>query len=83
MQVQTSRHEFNTWVRRTELLSIANGVATIGASSAFFKEGFERRYSGAVRSLISDLYVPVKQVCVVISGEAGIVASRDIQPVAP
>jgi DnaA N-terminal domain len=67
-QVQMSRHEFNTWVRRTSLLSIANGVATIGTPSAFFKEGFENRYTGAVRSLISDLYVPVSQVRVVITG---------------
>ena len=43
MQVQMSRHEFNTWIRRTSLLSIANGVATIGTPSAFFKEGFENR----------------------------------------
>lgn len=68
MQAQMSRHEFNTWVRRTSLLSIANGVATIGAPSAFFKEGFENRYTGAVRNLISDLYVPVSQVRVVITG---------------
>jgi len=71
MQVQMSRHEFNTWVRRTSLLSIANGVATIGAPNAFFKEGFENRYTGVVRSLISDLYVPVSQVRVVITGEPG------------
>jgi len=43
MQMQTSRHEFNTWVRRTVLLSIANGVATVGAPSVFFKQGFEHR----------------------------------------
>ena len=70
MQVQMSRHEFNTWIRRTSLLSIANGVATIGTPSAFFKEGFENRYTGAVRSLISDLYVPVSQVRVVITEES-------------
>src|SRR6266498_5288731 len=68
LQVQMSRHEFNTWVRRTSLLSIANGVATIGTPSAFFKEGFENRYTGAVRGLISDLYAPVGQVRVVITG---------------
>ncbi len=65
-----SRHEFNIWVRRTSLLSIANGVATIGAPGVFFKEGFENRYTGAVRSLISDRYVPVNQVRVVITGES-------------
>jgi hypothetical protein len=68
MQVIESRQEFNTWVRRTSLLSIANGVATVGAPSAFNKEGFERGYLGAVRDLISDLYVPVDQVRVVITG---------------
>src|SRR5262249_27619795 len=68
MQVHLSRHEFNTWVRRTSLLSIANGVATIGTPSVFFKEGFENRYTGATRSLISDLYTPVSQVRVVITG---------------
>jgi DnaA N-terminal domain len=38
MRTQTSRDEFNTWVRRTALLSIANGLATVGARSAFFKK---------------------------------------------
>jgi hypothetical protein len=71
MQVQTSRNEFNTWVRRTSLLSIANGVVTVGAPSAFNKEGFENRYLGAVRDLISDLYIPVDQVRVVITGAGG------------
>jgi chromosomal replication initiator protein len=75
MQVQMSRHEFNTWVRRTSLLSIANGVATIGAPSVFFKEGFENRYIGAVRDLISDLYIPIKQVRVVIIGTGGQLAN--------
>ncbi len=71
MQTQTSRHEFNTWIRRTTLLSIAGGVATVGASNGFFQAGFEHRYSGVVRCLISDLSVPVNQVRVVITGEPG------------
>ncbi len=37
MQVQTSRHEFNTWLRRATLLGIENGTATIGTPSAFLK----------------------------------------------
>jgi len=51
--------------------SIANGVAIVGTPIAFFKEGFEHRYIGAVRNLISDLYIPVKQVRVVIAEESG------------
>src|SRR5689334_24285819 len=55
MQVQTSRHEFNTWLRRATLLGIENGTATIGTPSAFFKEGLENRYIGPLRELISNL----------------------------
>src|SRR3954453_22729260 len=55
MQVQTSRHEFNTWLRRASLQSVENGVATIGAPSAFFKEGLENRYSNPLRDLLSNL----------------------------
>jgi hypothetical protein len=52
MQVQVSRPEFNTWIRRAMLLSIENSVATISAPSAFVKEGLENRYAGALRELI-------------------------------
>jgi chromosomal replication initiator protein len=67
MQVQTSRHEFNTWLRRASLLGIENGTATIGAPSAFFKEGLENRYIGPLRDLISNLAGFPVQVRVVIA----------------
>jgi DnaA-like protein len=53
MQVQLSRHEFNTWVRRTELLAIANGVATIKASNIRAKDAIESRYLAAIRDLLT------------------------------
>lgn len=55
LQVQTSRQEFNTWLRRASLLSIDNGVATIGTPSAFYKEGLESRYSVPLREMLSSL----------------------------
>jgi chromosomal replication initiator protein len=67
MQVQTSRHEFNTWLRRATLLGIENGMATIGTPSAFFKEGLENRYTGPLRELISNLAGFPVQVRVVIA----------------
>src|SRR6185295_15498863 len=67
MQVQTSRHEFNTWLRRATLLGIENGMATIGTPSAFFKEGLENRYIGPLRELISNLAGFSVQVRVVIA----------------
>jgi chromosomal replication initiator protein len=74
MQVQISRHEFNTWLRRATLLSIENGVATIGAPSAFFKEGLENRYIGPLRELISTLVGFPVQVRVVIAAPQPVLA---------
>src|SRR6266511_3742752 len=82
MQVQISRHEFNTWLRRATLLSIENGVATIGAPSAFFKEGLENRYIGPLRELIGNLVGFPVQVRVVIAAPQyvpaeGVLSSRE------
>ena len=55
MQVQTSRQEFNTWLRVASLLSIENSMATVGVPSTFYKEGLENRYIGPLRELLSDL----------------------------
>jgi chromosomal replication initiator protein len=83
MQVQTSRHEFNTWLRRATLQSVDNGVATIGAPSAFFKEGLENRYAGPLRDLISNLVgFPVQVRVVIASSQSarpdGVLASREL-----
>lgn len=66
LQVQTSRQEFNTWLRVASLISIENGIATVGAPSTFYKEGLENRYIGQLRELISDLVGFPVQVRVVI-----------------
>src|SRR6476646_5665743 len=67
MQVQTSRHEFNTWLRRATLQSVENGVATIGAPSAFFKEGLGNRNSNRLRDWPSNRGGVPLQVRVVIA----------------
>ncbi|KAB8142694.1 chromosomal replication initiator protein DnaA [Chloroflexia bacterium SDU3-3] len=67
MQVQTSRQEFNTWLRVASLLSIENGTATIGVPSTFYKEGLENRYMGPLRELLSDLVGFPVQLRVVIA----------------
>src|SRR5690349_22121407 len=76
MQVQISRHEFNTWLRRATLISIEGGVATIGAPSAFFKEGLENRYIGPLRQLISTLVGFPVQVRVVIAAPQVVAEGR-------
>jgi chromosomal replication initiator protein len=55
MQVQTSRHEYTTWLRQTALLSIDNGTATVGVTSAFVKEGIENRFSRMLRDVVTDV----------------------------
>lgn len=55
MQVQTSRQEYNTWLRESNLLSIEHGVATIGVPNTFYKEKLENSYTGPLRELIGDL----------------------------
>ena len=67
MQVQTSRQEFNTWLRVASLQMIDNGVATVGVPSTFYKEGLENRYIGPLRELLSDLVGFPVQLRVVIA----------------
>jgi chromosomal replication initiator protein len=67
MQLQTSRQEFNTWLRGATLHSIDNGVATIGVASTFLKEGLENRYTGPLRDVISELVGQAVHVRVVIA----------------
>ncbi|HMO57832.1 MAG TPA: chromosomal replication initiator protein DnaA [Roseiflexaceae bacterium] len=67
LQVQTSRQEFNTWLRRASLLSIDNRVATIGVPNTFYKEGLENRYIGPIREQISAQVGQQIQVRVVIT----------------
>ncbi|MBS1968123.1 MAG: chromosomal replication initiator protein DnaA [Chloroflexi bacterium SZAS-1] len=76
MQMQISRHEFNTWLRRATLLSVDNGVATIGAPSAFFKEGLENRYIAPLRELLGKLVGFPVQVRVVIAPPQPVMAEQ-------
>lgn len=69
IQLQTSRQEFDTWLRGTSLLSLDGGLATVGTPSPFHKEGLESRYLAPVcRSLGEVVGYPV-QVQVVIAGD--------------
>lgn len=67
LQMQMSRSEYNTWLQRTTLMSLENGIATIGTPSTFYKEGLENRYTGTVRETLSDIVGTPVQVRVVIA----------------
>jgi chromosomal replication initiator protein len=70
IQLQTSRQEFDTWLRGTTLIALDGGMATVGTSSPFHKEGLENRYLAPVRRSLGDVVGYPVQVQVVISGGA-------------
>lgn len=67
IQMQTSRQEFDTWLRGTALLSLDSGTATIGTTSPFHKEGLENRYMVPVRRSLGDVVGYPVQVRIVIA----------------
>lgn len=69
LQMQMSRSEYNTWLQRTTLMALENGIATIGTPSTFYKEGLENRYTGTVRETLSDIVGTPVQVRVVIASQ--------------
>lgn len=55
IQMQTSRQDFDTWLRGTNLVSLDGGLATIEAPSPDHKEGLENRYLAPVRRSLGDV----------------------------
>jgi chromosomal replication initiator protein len=77
IQMQTPRHEFDTWLRGTTLLMLDGGAATIGTVSPFHRERLESRYTPMVRRSLSDVVGFPVQVQFVIS------SNKPVQPVGP
>jgi len=71
IQMQTSRQEFDTWLRGTSLIALDGGLATVGTTSPFHKEGIENRYLNPVRRSLGDVVGYPVQVRVVIAGNNG------------
>ncbi len=67
MQLQTSRSEFDTWLKGTTLLALESGTATVGTMNPFLKEGLENRYMAPVRRSLGDILGFPVQVRVVIA----------------
>lgn len=67
MQMQVSRQDFETWLRSATLLSLDNGIATVGTPSPFHKEGLENRYMAPLRRSIGDVVGFPVQVRVIIA----------------
>ena len=72
VQLQTSRQDFDTWLRSTALLALDGGVATVGTTSTFHKEGLENRFMAPVRRSLGDVVGYPVQVQVVIANNQSI-----------
>ncbi|MBX0328561.1 chromosomal replication initiator protein DnaA [Oscillochloris sp. ZM17-4] len=72
IQLQTSRQDYETWLRGTALLALDGGLATVGTTSAFHKEGLENRFMAPVRRSLGDVVgYPVQVRVIVANGQAG------------
>ncbi|NTV99859.1 MAG: chromosomal replication initiator protein DnaA [Oscillochloris sp.] len=71
VQLQTSRQDFDTWLRGTALLALDGGLATVGTTSTFHKEGLENRFMAPVRRSLGDVVGYPVQVRVVIANPQG------------
>lgn len=61
IQMQTSRQEFDAWLRGTTLLSLDSGMATIGTATPFHKEELENRYMAPLRRALGEVVgIPVQ-----------------------
>lgn len=67
IQMQTTRQEFDTWLRGTTLMALDGGWATVGTISPFHKEGLEKRYMAPVRRSLGDVIGYPVQVRIVIA----------------
>jgi chromosomal replication initiator protein len=55
MQTQLPRHDFETWLQGTKLLSLEGKVVTIGTPTPFHKEGLEHSCIAPLRRSLGDV----------------------------
>lgn len=67
MQMQTPRQEFDTWLKGTTLVSLENGIATVGTTTTFIKESIENRFMATIRRQLGDILGFPVQVRVVLA----------------
>ncbi len=72
IQMQTSRQDFDAWLRGAMLLSLDSGMATIGTTTASHKEELENRYMAPLRRALGDVVgIPIQVRFVVAPNQHG------------
>ncbi|MFM2309494.1 MAG: hypothetical protein RLY87_1616 [Chloroflexota bacterium] len=55
LELQLPRSEYNTWLRRTELVHLDNNIAVISVNTPMLREAVESRYSGMITTILKDI----------------------------
>ena len=55
LEIQLPRVEYNTWLRRTELVHLDNTTAVVSAATPMLREVVESRYSAVIREQLRDI----------------------------
>lgn len=79
LQLQLPRSEFDTWIKETTLVDLADNQAIIGTPNIFAREKLEGRYVNSIRDTLHTILGYPVQIQVVIgnAGEAAVVATDD------
>ena len=55
LEIQLPRVEYNTWLRRTELVHLDNTTAVVSTTTPMLREVVESRYSAVIREQLRDI----------------------------
>jgi chromosomal replication initiator protein len=55
LELQLPRSEYNTWLRRTELVHLDGNIAVVSVSTPMLREAVESRYSGMITTILKDV----------------------------
>lgn len=55
LEIQLPRIEYNTWLRRTELVHLDNTIAVVTTATPMLREVVESRYSAIIREQLRDI----------------------------
>lgn len=71
LQLQTVRSDYETWLKRTSLVSVDGGLAIVGTPNAFVKETLENRFIASIRRTLGNILGYPVQVRIVLYNGAG------------
>ncbi len=72
LRQKTTNAQFETWLRGTQLVSVKNGVALLGAPTTFAKEQLETRFRPLIEMAIGEVLGAQHTLSIMVLGAAGL-----------